>query len=94
MELDAGRDILGQYRDHTVTPVPSDRRMRWHHHTCPDGTRVRVLAQYFPLTTTTLHRWIVNGDRVGTTPAYTGVDVPPSWAVVDQQHLAIGRGAA
>lgn len=94
MDLNSDRDILGQYQDHTVTPVSADRRMRWHHHTCPDGTKVRVLAQRIAVTNTVIHKWVVDGKYVGSNPARTPVDVPPSWVVIDAEYPATTGEAA
>lgn len=83
--MDERRDYIGDLIGVTYIP-PRDKHMRWHHHTCPDGTEVRVFAQRIAVTNTVLHRWLINGEYVGSNPARTSVDEPPSWTVIDAEH--------
>ncbi|GGM67592.1 hypothetical protein GCM10012275_42690 [Longimycelium tulufanense] len=57
-----------------------------HTHTCPDGTPVHVTAQWVVTTSTTVYRWLVDGQPAGTTTARCGADTPPDWSAIDATH--------
>lgn len=65
-------------------------RMVQHHHTCPDGTLVRVDAQYIDTTGVTLYRWRVGGvRRRGWSVSGDQREVAPDWSLVDDEFRAV-----
>lgn len=74
----------GVYEARTM-PLPRRPQLARYRHTCPDGTRVRVSAQYVPTAQAMLYRWLV-GEVSSTTSVAGRVGGPPSYAVVDALH--------
>lgn len=68
------------------------RRLVDHVHTCPDGTVVRVSAQFVEMTNCTLYRWDVGGELIDPTSRAGGDfrNIPPDWSIIDARHKVAG----
>jgi hypothetical protein len=78
--------------EQTYTPRGARRPVALadHEHTCPDGTRVVVTAQYIEITDVTLYRWVIGGVR--SQPTSVRGDrrgTAPDWTAVDADHRAV-----